>query len=202
MAREAEPRFSLLMILVLYVGTGAATKYQPSSDHDGIVFVKTSCNSTTLYPNLCMQSLLPYATQIHQSPRQLVLFALSVSKSRTRSAKTFVSKLKERKNLKPREYEGIAECLNQMSDSMYYLGKSVRQLRKTKAKGQRQANGKDYSRRTSAAKAWVNAALTDDETCLDGFADRTLVKDLIHSKIVNAAQHTSNALALLNKFVY
>ncbi|MCI84932.1 21 kDa protein, partial [Trifolium medium] len=47
------------------------------------------------------------------------------------------------------------------------------------------------------------AALTDDNTCLDGFAGPSMngnAKAAIENKVVNVTQVTSNALALVNRF--
>ncbi|CAI0404905.1 unnamed protein product [Linum tenue] len=50
---------------------------------------------------------------------------------------------------------------------------------------------------------WVSAALTDANTCVDGFAGKALngrMKSGIEARFTNAAQFISNALALVNKY--
>ncbi|KAJ0098892.1 hypothetical protein Patl1_19924 [Pistacia atlantica] len=190
MARAA----SLLLLLSLLYFTTTAIPTKSSSD---TTFIKTSCKSTT-YPALCVQSLSTYATSIQQSPRQLALTALSVSLSRAHSTKSFVTKLKKFKNLKHREIGAIADCVEEMSDSVDRLSKSVQEL-----KHMGQAKGQDFLMHMSNVETWVSAALTDENTCVDGFAGKALngkIKDSIKGQVVNVAQVTSNALALINKF--
>lgn len=48
-------------------------------------------------------------------------------------------------------------------------------------------------------KTWVSAALTDEDTCMDGFEENVgKMKETIRGYIVNVAELTSNALALIS----
>jgi pectinesterase inhibitor-like protein len=52
-------------------------------------------------------------------------------------------------------------------------------------------------------QTWVSAALTDESTCSDGFAGNAMngnLKTAVRGRIVNIAQLTSNALALINNY--
>uniref|UniRef100_A0A6N2L969 Pectinesterase inhibitor domain-containing protein n=1 Tax=Salix viminalis TaxID=40686 RepID=A0A6N2L969_SALVM len=52
----------------------------------------------------------------------------------------------------------------------------------------------------SNAQTWVSAALTNEDTCLDGFHEvESEVKDGVKRKITNVARVTSNALYLINR---
>lgn len=160
-------------------------------------FIRSSCKSTT-YPALCVQSLSAYAASIQQSPRQLAVTALSVSLSRAQSAKSFVTKLRKFRNLKHREYEAIADCLDEMGDTVDRLSKSVQELNHMG-----RAKGQDFVWHMSNVETWVSAALTDESTCVDGFGGKALegkVKSSVRAQVVNVAQVTSNALSLINKF--
>ncbi|OAY30488.1 21 kDa protein [Manihot esculenta] len=184
---------SLLFSLLCIFST--ATSAQSTSS--GTNFIKSSCKTTT-YPALCIQSLSAYATSIQQSPRQLTETALSVSLERAQSTKTFVYKLTKFKGVKPREMAAIKDCLEEINDTVDRLSKSFKEL-----KSMGQSKGKDYQWHISNVETWVSAALTDENTCVDGFGGRALngrVKSSIKARIVNVAQVTSNALALINKF--
>ncbi|CAM8876795.1 unnamed protein product [Rhodiola kirilowii] len=55
----------------------------------------------------------------------------------------------------------------------------------------------------SNVQTWVSAALTDETTCVDAFAEPGMegkVKAAIKRNIIRVAQVTSNALALVNRF--
>lgn len=55
----------------------------------------------------------------------------------------------------------------------------------------------------SNVQTWMSAALTDEETCTDGFEDvpNGPVKSDVSAKATGVKQVTSNALALVNSFV-
>ncbi|GJS73855.1 pectinesterase inhibitor 10-like protein [Tanacetum coccineum] len=52
----------------------------------------------------------------------------------------------------------------------------------------------------SDIQTWVSSAMTDEETCSEGFADDPKMKSVVRGKIVNVAHLTSNALALINNY--
>ncbi|CAL5187612.1 unnamed protein product [Lathyrus oleraceus] len=186
-------RFFLLVLmnLVTYM-SGSAESSITSAE-----FIKSSCRSTR-YPALCVQCLMGYASVIGQSERQLAIAAISVSISRTRSSASYVKKISKARGVKPREYRAIQDCIENMGDSLDSLSQSARELGSIG-----HAVGEDFEWHMSNVQTWVSAALTDDNTCLDGFAGPSMngnVKDAFKDRIVNVAQVTSNALALVNRF--
>ena len=190
-------RTSLIFLLlsVLYIACQARSPTAASSRASN--FIKASC-SATKYPALCVESLAAFATSIQRSPRQLAQVALSVSLDKAKSTQEFVSKMKIFKGLKKREYEAIKDCIEEMSESVDRLSKSVQEL-----KHMGQAKGQDFLWHVSNVDTWVSAALTDENTCVDGFAGRGMdgkVKASIRDRVINVAQVTSNALSLVNQF--
>ena len=185
----------LLFSISLYLATTA--KAASSARGYDTSFIKSSCSSTT-YPAVCVKTLSAYASAIQQSPRQLAHTALSVSLSKCQSTKTFVSKMTKMKGLKSREYEAVKDCLEEMGDTVDRLSKSIHELKHIG-----QAKGQDFLWHMSNVETWVSAALTDENTCLDGFSGKALdgkVKASIKAQVVNVAQVTSNALALINSY--
>ncbi|XP_030933155.1 21 kDa protein-like [Quercus lobata] len=185
----------LLFSISLYLATTAKSA-SPARGYD-TSFIKSSCSSTT-YPAVCVKTLSAYASAIQQSPRQLAHTALSVSLSKCQSTKTFVSKMTKMKGLKSREYEAVKDCLEEMGDTVDRLSKSIHELKHIG-----QAKGQDFLWHMSNVETWVSAALTDENTCLDGFSGKALdgkVKASIKAQVVNVAQVTSNALALVNSY--
>ncbi|KAA8533842.1 hypothetical protein F0562_031359 [Nyssa sinensis] len=182
---------ALILSFFFYIAGTAESTVTPNN------FIKASCSATT-YPALCVQSLSIYATAIQKSPRQLAQTALSVSLTRAESTKTFVTKLTKFKGLKAREYQAIKDCLEEMNDTVDRLSQSVREL-----KNLGKARGPDFLWHMSNVQTWVSAALTDGNTCMEGFAGRKLdgrIKSSIRARVTNVAQVTSNALALVNQF--
>ncbi|OIT03736.1 PREDICTED: 21 kDa protein-like [Nicotiana attenuata] len=160
-------------------------------------FIKSSCKFTT-YPVVCVTSLAGYAPAIKRSPQQLAQTALSVSLDRAQSTQAFINKLCKFKGLKPREYAALKDCVEQMSDTIDRISKSVKEL-----KNMRSARGKDFQWHMSNIETWISAALTDENTCGDGFAGKALngrIKASIRARVTHVTQVTSNALALINQF--
>ena len=162
-------------------------------------FIKSSCRAT-LYPAVCVQSLLGYANAIRQSEEQLVLTALSVSISRTQSCASFVRKVAKAKGIQAREHRAVQDCVENMDDSVDRLGQSAKELGLTG-----RAVGEDFAWHMSNVQTWVSAAMTYQSTCLDGFAGPYYrmdgrLKNAIRARAVDASQVTSNALALVNRF--
>ncbi|XP_058721951.1 21 kDa protein-like [Vicia villosa] len=181
-------KFFLLVLLISLLSI--ATSSTPTN------FIKSSC-STTQYPTLCVESLSIYASKIQQDPHQLVQTALSLSLNRTQTTKAFVRKCKYFKNLKPRVYGAIHDCVEVMSDGVDRLSSSLEELKLCKI------NGQDFNWHISNVETWVSSALTDGSTCSDGFGGKALdgrIKNSIRSRIVDVAQVTSNALALINQY--
>lgn len=183
--------FLLLQNLTTGIAGGTVNKNLPSSTS----FIRAACKET-LYPTLCVQCLSTYAHTIQQSERQLARAALAVSLSRARSAASFVSKFyRVGAGIKPREYQAVRDCIDNMGDSVDQLSQSLRELGKT--------NRQDFMWHMSNVQTWVSAALTDDNTCLDGFSGSSMngkLKSAIRSRVVHVSQVTSNALALVNRF--
>ncbi|CAL1405183.1 unnamed protein product [Linum trigynum] len=161
-------------------------------------FIKSSCSATT-YPALCVQSLLSYAPTIHRSPKQLAQAALSVSLSRAQSTRSYVRALARFKGLRPREKAAIRDCDEEIGDTVDRLAKSIQEMKRIGEK----RSGPGFEWHISNVETWVSAALTDENTCVDGFAGKALngkMKSGIKARFTNTAQVTSNALALVNKY--
>uniref|UniRef100_A0A5B7AD16 Pectinesterase inhibitor domain-containing protein n=1 Tax=Davidia involucrata TaxID=16924 RepID=A0A5B7AD16_DAVIN len=182
---------ALILSFFLYIAGIAESAATPTN------FIKASCSATS-YPALCVQSLSIYATTIQKSPRQLAQTALSVTLARAESTNAFVTKLTKFKGLKAREYEAIKDCLDEISDTVDRLSRSVQEL-----KNLGKARDPDFLWHMSNVETWVSAALTDDNTCMDGFSGRAFdgrIKASIRARVTNVAQVTSNALGLVTQF--
>ncbi|XP_038875547.1 21 kDa protein-like [Benincasa hispida] len=189
----ANLKISLPILIILVALHNAATAESSAATS----FIESSCK-VTRYPALCVQSLSSYATTIRQSGRQLARMALSVSLSKARLAAAFVAKLGKGGGMKGLEYQAVKDCIENMGDSVDRLGQSVKELGDL-----RRTAGGDFLWHMNNVQTWVSAALTDETTCLDGFAGRRLdgqIKAAIRQRITLVAQITSNALALVNRF--
>ncbi|KAJ9539729.1 hypothetical protein OSB04_026235 [Centaurea solstitialis] len=174
------------------ITTAAAAAAKPSS-----TFIKTSC-ATVTYPALCEQSLSPFAQTIKRSPAELARTALAVSLKQSQSTQAYLNKLKRLKGLKPRERSAVKDCLEEVSDSLDRVSKSIQELKTCD-----RVRGQEFIWHMSNVQTWVSSALTDENTCMDGFAGRVMegrVKTSVRAHITSVAHVTSNALALVNSF--
>ncbi|XWS60079.1 hypothetical protein CRYUN_Cryun07bG0003400 [Craigia yunnanensis] len=65
--------------------------------------------------------------------------------------------------------------------------------------------GPDFGMKMSNIQTWVSAALTNEDTCMDGIEGKAMngkIRDTIRSNIARVAQLTSNALAFINRLSY
>ncbi|KAL2555988.1 Plant invertase/pectin methylesterase inhibitor superfamily protein [Forsythia ovata] len=162
--------------------TCSATRIQPNTQ-----FIKTSCD-VTMYPKLCFNTLSPYATSIQNSPINLASSALTVTLKAARSTLDAVSKLSKTSNLAPREASAITDCVENAEDSVDELRQSLAAMKNLE--------GPEFEMKMNNLMTWVSAALTDEDTCMDGFEGNAM-NGKIKNYIVNVAQLTSNALALI-----
>lgn len=92
----------------------------------------------------------------------------------------------------------MKDCVEELSESVDELRDSIGEMNKFN-------KGRNYNFKImiNDIQTWVSAALTDENTCSDGFLGHTMngkLKAVVRSQIVNVAQLTSNALALINKY--
>ncbi|XP_078152478.1 pectinesterase inhibitor 9-like [Carex rostrata] len=182
----------LLNLTLLIMVTIHATAVTPIQSN----FIRSSCKATR-YPDLCVQSLLTYAPSVRHSPRQLAHAALTVSLTRARSTSAFIKQQFPKPDpARSRQAGAIKDCLDTMKDGVDQLRQSVQEM------GQM---GRVHTRRfrwhLSNVQTWVSAALTDTNTCLDSLSHNAgpTVRTAVRKRVVEVAQVTSNALALVNR---
>ncbi|GAB4844347.1 hypothetical protein Ancab_037710 [Ancistrocladus abbreviatus] len=155
----------------------------------------------TLYPKLCHETLLGYVNSTNLNPHQLAQIALRVSLVRARYARAYLTKVAVRpESVKGMEYQAVRDCVEQINDSVAQLSQSINELSRIIGDGSED----DFLWHSSNVETWTSAALTDQTTCLDGFPGRDgahSIKTAIKGKVVDVAQATSNALALINSFI-
>ncbi|KEH29367.1 putative pectinesterase [Medicago truncatula] len=157
------------------------------------LFIKNSCSSTT-YPRLCYTSLVKHADSIQTNHVLLTCTALNVTLASAKSTSAMISTLSKSQGLKPREAAAMKDCVEELSDSVDELRRSIGEMSRLRTS--------NFELTMSDVQTWVSAALTDESTCTDGFQEVNApgnVQTTVRGKIVQVAQLTSNALALINK---
>lgn len=106
-----------------------------------------------------------------------------------------MKKLSHTHGMKPTEVAAMQDCVEELSDTVDELRKSIDEMGKAK--------GSDTQLMINDIQTWVSAALTDETTCTDGFAENSMdgnVKSEVRKNILNIAHLTSNALSLINNY--
>ncbi|KAL2235957.1 UNVERIFIED_CONTAM: Pectinesterase inhibitor 11 [Sesamum indicum] len=179
----------LLLLLSFHYMLYPTAKSSP----DATDFITAECRATR-YPDLCVQCLSTYSSTIQQSQKRLAQAALSVSLSRAQSVASFVSKMGRMRSLRPTEYRAVKDCIDNMANAVDQLNQSVQELGRA---------DQDFDWHVGNVESWVGAALTFENTCLDGFRNPMMdgnVKVAITKRVTDCAQVASNALVLVHRF--
>ncbi|KAL8100976.1 pectinesterase inhibitor 6-like [Apium graveolens] len=160
-----------------------------ASSENGDDYVQDAC-SVTRYRNLCIRSLSPFSTTAKRNPTTWARAGVSVTIGEAKRVANHLRKLSS--NTGGRDKGALLDCVECFQDSIDNLHKSLYVLR--------ELNGQTFNSQMSDVTTWMSAALTDEDTCLDGFSGHQgrQIKSL-QSRIKNVTYITSNALALVNK---
>ncbi|KAI3772750.1 hypothetical protein L6452_03943 [Arctium lappa] len=175
---------SLFFFAIFTLFTTPSVLTSPSPD-----LVRSSCQHAT-FPKVCLHTLSLYNSQA-TTPRELAQAAIKVSISRATKASDYLSTL-QKEAANKREKGAVKDCAGQMSESVDELRKTLGELKELR-RG-------TFRWQMSNAETWVSAALTNEDTCLDGFKEIDgRVRSDVKRKVTNVAKVTSNALYLINR---
>ncbi|KAK3011742.1 hypothetical protein RJ639_013029 [Escallonia herrerae] len=188
----------LLATMLLHLSdTASATAAATVPTANNTDFIRTSCG-TTLYPELCYTSLSGYANVVQQDPAQLARVAIGLSLSKARRMANYVSNLSRQADYGSdhRAASALHDCCTVFGDAVDGITGSLQQMR--------HLGGSPESLRfqLSNVQTYMSAALTNEDTCTDGFDDvpDCPVKSDVSGRVVKVTKVTSNALALVNSY--
>ncbi|CAH8351841.1 unnamed protein product [Eruca vesicaria subsp. sativa] len=193
--------FFLATLLPLFLTVHSQPSSPSSDDSD---FIRTSCN-TTLYPDLCFSSLSNFSNSIHNDPTLLARAAISITLSKALKLGTYLSNvttlLKSQEDNVPHPTAAAVfhDCFENLKDAVDEMRGSMKQMRDLVSTGSLES----FRFQMSNVQTWLSAALTDEETCTDGFKDvqDEPRKDEVCARVDDVKKLTSNALALVNRCV-
>ncbi|KAL0909344.1 hypothetical protein M5K25_020201 [Dendrobium thyrsiflorum] len=185
----------LIAVLLTAVSPSAAADTVNSSD-----FIRRSC-AVTLYSQLCYNSLKPYESTVRQSPLTLAIVAANVSLAKIKNASLQAVEL--RRNSVGRVSAALRDCVELLGTAAELTKQSAAEIQKLGPAAQ--SGGPSFAWEASNAQTWMSAALTNEDTCIDGLNDAgggsAPVLTAFLTKVGRVEQYTSNALALLNALV-
>ncbi|XP_042032660.1 21 kDa protein-like [Salvia splendens] len=183
-----------ILLVLLFSSHYLLSAAAPTPNPNATSFIEAECRATH-YPSLCIQSLSAYSKTVQTSPKQLARAALSVGLSRAQSSSTFVSKAALIKGLKPIERRAIQDCAANMAGAVDQLSLSVKELGRI--------GSEKLSWHQSNVESWIGAAMTFQQTCLDGFSAPSMDGDVrvsVMKRVLDCKQVTSNALVLIHRY--
>ncbi|XP_047308499.1 pectinesterase inhibitor 3-like [Impatiens glandulifera] len=176
-----------LMILVASLQTITTTTLAKKTKTD---LVRSSCLHAT-YPQICIRSLSSYSASVSAiTPRGLAQASVRVSLRRARRARSYLATVIRTGS--KREQGALRDCVEQLGDSVDELSRTLFELNHLRSG--------TFRWQMSNAETWVSAALTNEDTCLDGFREiERRVRWDVNRRMRNVARVTSNALYLINR---
>ncbi|KAJ7979204.1 21 kDa protein-like [Quillaja saponaria] len=180
-----------LFISPILISYAAAARNQDAPQG----LVRSSCIHAS-YPNLCLRTLSSYVGPAN-TPKDLAQAAVKVSLSRARRVSKFLTNQQGSRSGsggKTRQRVALSDCVEQITDSVDELSNTLDELQHLRVE--------TFRFQLSNAETWASAALTYDDTCLDGFDFDGINGNLkadVKRKITNVARVTSNALYMINR---
>ncbi|KAI3497821.1 hypothetical protein L1887_33392 [Cichorium endivia] len=187
--------FFFFVATTLLTLTTAGNPFPPTSNDTD--FIRISCR-TTLYPQICYTSLSGYSNAVQQDPGRLARVAIGVTLSKATHMARYMSNITRKADYAsiPRVAAAVHDCFSVFGDAVDEIRGSLRQMRRLGG------TGESLRFQLSNVQTWMSAALTNEDTCTDGFEDVPDggVKEDVCGRAVKVKEVTSNALALVNSF--
>ncbi|XP_030947045.1 pectinesterase-like [Quercus lobata] len=159
-------------------------------NHKHIQVAHFTCQGT-LYPELCVSTLSSFPDLATKSLPQIISVTVNHTLSKVRvSSSNCTSIRKKLKNLDPLQKRALDDCLELFDDTMAQLKTTISDL----------SSKKLASKHHNDLQTLLSAAMTNQYTCLDGFArSKADVREEIKNNLYNISQLMSNSLAILKK---
>ncbi|KNA25946.1 hypothetical protein SOVF_001620 [Spinacia oleracea] len=199
----------LLIATTIGISVGVSSSHR-QRDHrlspETHAVVKTSCSST-LYPDLCYSAIAtaPSTTSTTKisTLKDVIAASLNLTTLAVEHNYFTVKKLiKTRKNLTVREKIALHDCLESIDETLDELRRTLQDLLSYQHTDNNNNNNNNTTRSKSLKgyaddmKTLISSAITDQETCLDGFshgdADRH-VRDTLQSGQVHVEKMSVTA---------
>lgn len=96
----------------------------------------------------------------------------------------------------PKASAALQDCYSTFDDAVDQMQRSIKEMKWLKT-------GEQLRFQMSNVQTWMSAALTNEETCTDGFEEVLdgPIKTGVCSRALRVKKFTSNGLALVNNFV-
>ncbi|CAM8899926.1 unnamed protein product [Rhodiola kirilowii] len=191
---------AFLIATLLLVGCNVH-KYQQQQDekaeqlqsHHSHAIIKSSC-STTFHPDLCHSALSDHTfPQALTTPSEVVQALLNQTKKVVQSNHITIKKLSQLRNCTKRGRTALDDCIELIQETIEEIEDAVMELKMY-------PSGDALMQHADHLKTLMSAAMTNQDTCLDGFShdknDRKVRSGLIAGQ-VRVKRLCGNALAMI-----
>uniref|UniRef100_A0A1J3ISS2 Pectinesterase n=1 Tax=Noccaea caerulescens TaxID=107243 RepID=A0A1J3ISS2_NOCCA len=191
---------AVLALLLIAALVGIATTKPNQNKNQRLKTLSTTSHavlnsvcSSTLYPELCFSAVASTGKKL-TSRKDVIEASLNLTTNAVKQNNFAIKKLiAKRKGLTVREVTALQDCLETNDETLDELHEAVEDLHQY-------PKGKSLRRHAADLKTFISSAITNQETCLDGFtydkADRKVLKVLAKG-LVHVEHMCSNALAII-----
>lgn len=156
--------------------------------------LKTVC-AVTQYLDSCINSISALNDPPKSDPVHFFNLSLQVSQRELADLASLPRTLISKSN-DPRAESALKDCVNLFDGSLSQLNRSA-ELMKMAVVGPGEKLLTEM--RISDMQTWISAAMTDQETCLDGLDEMgSTVVDEVRVRVHKSSEYMSNSLAILN----
>ncbi|KAM6585469.1 hypothetical protein CsatB_012471 [Cannabis sativa] len=192
--------FATLVVVAAVVGIVAGVNSRKSQNNGDLItdpkthaILKSSC-SITRFPELCYSAVAAGSSKKVSSQKDVIEASVNLTITAVEHSYFTVSKLyKTRKGLTKREKAALHDCLENIDETLDELHEVQEDL-------EDYPNKKSLTQHADDLKTLLSSAMTNQETCLDGFshdkADQHVREALLKGEI-HIEQMCSNVLAMI-----
>ncbi|TQE08723.1 hypothetical protein C1H46_005707 [Malus baccata] len=164
--------FATILLVGAVIGIVTGVKSSKNNSDDETIeashaIVKSSCSST-LYPDLCFSTLAlhPEASKKVSSQKDVIELSLNITTTAVQNIFFTVEKLlkSRKKKLTKREKGALHDCLETIDETLDELHEAVEDLHEY-------PNKKTLVQHADDLKTLISSAITNQETCLNGFSN-------------------------------
>ncbi|KAL8253514.1 hypothetical protein R6Q59_037207 [Mikania micrantha] len=179
-----------VLIVIGVVCRRNSSSGRPESSATAHAIVKSACSSTS-YPELCYSTITshPEVTKKVKNQKDVIELAVNITKTAVEKNYFQIKKVMSTRkaSLTQREVRALHDCLEMVSETLEELIQVEKDL-------------DEYRTHANDLKTLMSSAITDQETCLDGFshddADKKVRKEL-EKGLDRVEKMCSNALAMI-----
>lgn len=159
--------------------------------HKHLQIAHSTCEGT-LYPDLCVSTLVSFPDLTSKSIASIISAIVNLTLHEVRSAASNCSRLEKKlPQLGPLDKHALDDCRELLQKTIDEFNDVISDLSSGVA---------NATKHFHDLQTLLSGAMTNQFTCLDGFAySSTDIRDRIEKGIVNISHHVSNSLAMLKK---